>query len=120
MVSYDPNLIIQFADRLYARANRLIATYVIRGFLLGGLVPGLLFFIVSRVAGGAGLRMGEGLCVFLPLGAIGAAIGWSIATEKVFVLKLQAQQALCQLQIEMNTRKQGASSGTPGSSSPSA
>jgi hypothetical protein len=43
------------------------------------------------------------------IGAIlGGAMGYAIGTEKAFTLRLQAQVALCQVQIEANTRAQAA------------
>jgi hypothetical protein len=35
---------------------------------------------------------------------VGGVIGYFIGTERAFVLRLQAQIALCQVQIERNTR----------------
>ena len=94
MAQYDPKVIYEFAERLYNKANTIIASYVLTGALLGGIVS----YIITRVAnGGVGLFI-----VFIALGAIG---GYFIGKEKVFMLKLQAQTALCQVRIEENTRK---------------
>lgn len=41
--------------------------------------------------------MGVGLVLF-------GLLGWALGRERAFVLKLQAQTALCQTQIELNTR----------------
>lgn len=87
-VIYDPAVIQEFADRLYAKANGIIRSYIIMGVIL------LCF---------GGLATGE-----VVLGAIGAVIGgvvgYSMGKEKAFSHKLQAQTALCQVQIEKNSR----------------
>lgn len=86
-MKYDATIIETFAERLYKKANSIIFTYTLAGIglgALGGLIghtPGALF--------GA-----------LILGFI----GYSIGTDKAFQYKLQAQTALCQVQIERNTR----------------
>lgn len=112
MTRYDPSIIRHFADMLYARARAIVLTYTIVGFLLGGATgagaAGLLFimlatfggarsnaaFVVLMVAGSAGA-----VCAIL-----GAIVGRNAGLAKAFGLKLQAQTALCQVQIEQNTR----------------
>lgn len=90
MTQYDPQIIITFADRLYAQARGAITTSIIIGFLLGG---------------GAGLFFGEGELILALIGAVilGAGGYWQ-GQGRAFKLKLQAQTALCQAKIEANTR----------------
>ena len=87
-VIYDPAVIQEFADRLYDKASGIIRSYTIMGVILLGF---------------AGLATGE-----VVLGAIGAVVGgvvgYSMGKEKAFAHKLQAQTALCQVQIEKNSR----------------
>jgi hypothetical protein len=106
MVAYDANVIVQFADRLYRQAQRMAVAYAVRGFVLGALV-GFGVLAVSRIAG---LATGELVLTSGFLGLLGAALGWSIGRERAFSLRLQAQQALCQVQIEANTRPSSATS----------
>jgi len=91
MINYDPQVIYQFADALYRQANQIIISYA----LLGGLV-GL----------GAGYYVNKSLGLYAVLGAVIAGlIGYALGVQRAFVLKLQAQTALCQVKIEENTRK---------------
>ena len=87
-VEYDPKVIQEFSDRLYAKANGIIRSYTILGVLLLGI---------------AGLATQEP--IFGLMGAVlGGVIGYSLGKEKAFNYKLQAQTALCQVQIETNSR----------------
>ena len=61
------------------------------------------------------IGLAAGYFAFKGLGAtlgvlIGAGLGFYLGQQKAFILKLQAQTALCQAQIERNTRskEQGA------------
>ncbi len=95
-VQYEPSLIQQFAQRLYERANSTILLYTVFGALVGGLIGALL----SGAVGNRGAGAPFALCGMLVLGLVGHALG----SEKAFWIKLQAQTALCQAQIEKNTR----------------
>jgi hypothetical protein len=95
MILYDPNVIHQHAQRLYDRALGIVVIYAVGlGLLglLGGAVVGSTIFgefqVITALLGGAAL------------GLIGVAIG----RERSFELRLQAQTALCQVQIELNSR----------------
>ena len=90
MVSYEPQLIQQFADKLYSQASRVMLAYAGAGAL-----------------GGFGLgSIHNAMTGFVCL-ALGGLVGLSLGSSRAFVLKLQAQQALCQLQTEVNTRQVG-------------
>lgn len=94
MVAYDPQVIYQFADRLYRQAGQII----VASTFLGGLV-GL----------GAGYVVKESLDRYALLGAVlFGLICFALGVQRAFVLKLQAQTALCQVRIEENTRGAGA------------
>jgi len=91
MVSYDPAVIRNFAQTLYDRAATIMFVYTAIGVAIGGTVGKLAFgntgmFILAAFAGG---------------------IGYFIGSQRAFMLKLQAQTALCQVQIERNTQAQG-------------
>jgi hypothetical protein len=94
--SYDPAVIQQNAERLLRQAASISISYAIRGLLLGGAVVGFAFLFVGK--GHVGLPE-----IFIGA-AIGLGVGFSIGREKGFQLRLQAQTALCYLQIEANTR----------------
>ena len=88
-VQYDPSIIRGFASQLYRRANLIILGWAVFGALAGFVLTAILasrtFGVIGSVAG-------------LILGVI---IGAGIA----FQYKLQAQLALCLVQIEENTRR---------------
>ncbi len=92
-MEYDKKVIEQFADKLYKRANSTIVTYTVFGLLIG-LFAGAAVFASTK----------NGLFFFLTLLVFGF-IGYAIGSDKAFLLKLQAQLALCQAQIETNTKK---------------
>ncbi len=96
LAEYDSKIIHKFADRLYSQAQTVLFTYpLIGGLLVAGIIYG--FELYSRTT------TNHHLFGFI----VGALIGYLIATEKAFKLKLEAQTALCQAKIEENTRKQG-------------
>ena len=97
MVQYDPKIINEFADRLYRKANTVIAFYTIGGMVIGAFAG----YLVGRDIGLIGSDIG-----FFLLGAIlvGGA-GYYAGREKTLELKFRAQTALCQVKIEENTRK---------------
>lgn len=93
-VSYDAQVIQSFADQLYKQAARIVATYAIRGFLLAGPLAGFAAAVSGR----------SSIVPALVAGLIGAFIGASMGQGKANALRLQAQTALCQVQIETNTK----------------
>ncbi len=99
MTTYDPAFIQRFADRLYSRAAIAVVTSAVLGLLIGFLLaPMLLQNLPVAIA----TRCPDWL-VAVVLGAIGCAQG----LERSFALRLQAQTALCQVEIERNTRPNG-------------
>jgi hypothetical protein len=94
---YDPKIVQKFADILYSRADFIVMMYV------------LIFLLIGAVFGAAVLGVLMNSIPFgvvgLILGALlGGAIGYSAGQAKAFILRLQAQCALCMIQIENNTR----------------
>jgi hypothetical protein len=85
MAAYDRDVIYEFANRLYSKAETVTFSYTIIGILLGG--SACLFSKTSGVI----------------LAVIFGIIGFLIGNEKAFWYKLQAQVALCQAEIETNT-----------------
>ncbi len=100
MVSYDESVIIEFADRLYRRARSIVVTWTLFG---GGFASLLGWLAGSRYAEWAGHpTVAKDLVVIA--GLVGALAGFIAGRERSFALRLQAQTALCQAQIERNTR----------------
>jgi hypothetical protein len=94
---YDPTVIQRFADRLYEEANRIVYTYAVGGFVIGGVGAGAL----GMSAGGIGAVPIAGLVGGVVLGCLFAIAGYA----KGNAMRLQAQTALCQVQIEANSRR---------------
>jgi len=109
MVTYDANIISEFADRLYRRANWIIFTCTLIGLIVGG-VSGWYAQDSSKVwmpanVSVAGNKLGDfaSALPFVTAGIVGV-FGYLVGRERAFWLKLRAQTALCQLRIEENTR----------------
>lgn len=96
MVQYDPKIIQQAADGLYAQARSITLTALVAGAAIGAL-------------GGYAIGKEFGALV---AGVVGAFAGVAIARQRAFVLQLQAQTALCQMEIERNTRGSAPRDGT--------
>lgn len=96
MPRYEASIIERFAEKLYARANWTIAIYTLIGAAVG--FGGSFYFA---------LQAREEWIYILGI-VVGAAIGFYMGTQRAFMLKLQAQTALCQIEIERNTRAQPA------------
>lgn len=97
---YDPGILQQYADELYRQAwDILFITAVQYGFVA---------FALGWLLANAGLRPGgvDTSTMNIIVTAIGIVFGVSAGRRKAFAFKLQAQQILCQRQIEFNTRQQ--------------
>ncbi len=102
MVRYDSRVLQQFAEMLYTKAQNIVITYAVLGLVLGGIVGLVLKFTVSLGRDLSAIR--TALTWAPPL--LGLAAGISTGRMKAFMLRLEAQRTLCQLQIETNTRAQ--------------
>lgn len=90
---YDAGIIERFADKLYARAASIVVVYALLG---------------AFVALGAGVAIFAGIqnvVVAIIAGATILVIAILLGQQRAFQLRLQAQLALCQVQIERNTRQ---------------
>jgi len=94
-VSYEPEFIKDFANGLYKQAQYVVPLHFFIGIFLGLfvfnaisiLLINMLDFLISSI----------GVLV-------GGVMGLQAGRDKAAQLKLQAQLALCQLNIEENTR----------------
>jgi hypothetical protein len=94
VVKYDRTVIQQFAERLYAQARTVIVVWTILG-AIGGLIAG---------AAVADALDSQQTLAFVGVGALLVAlVGFKFGQGRAFALRLQAQMALCQTQIEENT-----------------
>jgi hypothetical protein len=96
MVKYDAEVIVTFAESLYRQASSIVRTYTVVAVLAGLFVGGVVGHVVTDTGGWlAGAVVGALLFGFA---------GFRLGQQRAFVLRLQAQVALCQVQIEANTR----------------
>ncbi len=100
MTEYDPGTIRKYADQLYARANWIVAEYVIAGTVLGFLGGGVWGFIIASEPS----KPPTATLAAVVAGALLGGLFYSIGRSKALQLKAQAQQMLCWVRIENNTR----------------
>lgn len=97
MPSYDPAVIVKFAEKLYDDAQWITFVHAFIGFFIGAAIG----ITIS-------LSLPPGPSITLPfslvLGLLGCAIGAIHGYRKGFDLRLKAQTALCQLQIESHLK----------------
>lgn len=100
MIEYDGSVVRAFAESLYTRAKIIVWAYT-----AAGAFPGLL--VALGAAKGVMLFAGNDDTMMV-VGVVGAVLlglaGYANGRGKAFLLKLQAQTALCQVKIEENTR----------------
>lgn len=105
-VSYDENVIVTFAERLYSRSAAIVIVYTLFGAVIGALV-------VKGVVAAYRINSDATNGVTIVIALIFAVLGGMIGSARAFTLRLLAQQALCQLQIERNTRGLTAANSAP-------
>ena len=100
MVKYDPGIIQRFAEILYGRARVIIFIMTLVGFLVG-----------LGVGNALGPQLAESFKNLdliqvsrWGLAPVGGLLGYIVGNAIAFWYKLRAQLALCQRQIEINTR----------------
>ena len=106
MTTYDENVLQQYADDLYRQAKGIIFWTAVRY----GLAVFLVSVILSMAVAASQKQVStdaanSGVILVMFLTVVGIAVGVDAGRRKAFMLKLQAQQILCQRQTEMNTRK---------------
>lgn len=98
---YDAALIQSLANRLYSQSRIVVINYTVIGAFL--------FSAIFYFAASPGRNFVDlfGLAPTKALGVgllIGVVLGFMLGQRKSYQLVMQAQIALCQLQIEKNTR----------------
>jgi predicted lipid-binding transport protein (Tim44 family) len=93
VTTYDPDVIKEFARRLYVRAGWVELLSLAAGAIIG------LVFATPFARGEFGQN------AFIVGIFLGGIAGYFYGSQKSFMYKLLAQQALCQAQIEENTRR---------------
>ncbi len=97
---YDPSIIELSAARLYSKADA-----VVMGSIATGMVIGAAFGAVPLTSLGAAWPIPSifGVATLIVGAVLGGIIGYTIGDARAFGYRIQAQSALCQLQIERNT-----------------
>lgn len=103
MVNYDESILVQMADRLYKRASSIIFTLGLFGAFFGGAM-GLGVSTSIMLSAGQSDFAGVVLVIGLIGAVMGGIAGALIARERAFMLRLQAQTIMVQVQMERNTR----------------
>jgi len=106
VTTYDENVLQQYANDLYQQAKWIVVMSALRYGLVVFLVSvGISMVVASSQKHIATDSANAGVVLVLFLTLIGILVGADAGRRKAFMLKLQAQQILCQRQTELNTRK---------------
>ena len=103
VTTYDENVLQQYADDLYQQAKWIVVMSALRYGAAVFLVSFVANIVIANTQKHVPADSGMMLVLFLTL--IGVLAGAGAGRRKAFMLKLQAQQILCQRQTEINTRK---------------
>jgi hypothetical protein len=95
--TYNADVIKEFASRLYRKAAAVAALFAICCSLIAAAIGGEATSYLNSTGkfGLLGVVLG---------GAFGLLVGLAVGRQLGFRWRLQAQLALCQVQIELNTR----------------
>jgi hypothetical protein len=102
-VDYDPQVIEQFAASLYRKAIAAQKGSIVVGVVLGALIGGIPLTPLREWAGWP-VPHAFGYATLLAGAIVGGIIGYVIGDARSFGYKLQAQAALCQVEIQRNTQ----------------
>jgi hypothetical protein len=97
---FDPRIIEAFAERLYSKASSFLVGSVVVGVVLGmafGAVP------LTSLGESWPIPSMFGFATMLVGAILGGIVGYAVGDTRAFGYKLQAQTALCQLEIERNS-----------------
>ena len=95
MVEYDVKFIKEYAGSLYKQAKSIVPAHFFIGIFIGFFVFGTISYKL----------IGDLDFLIVACGILcGGVMGYGSGNNKAVELKLKAQQALCQIQIEENTR----------------
>jgi hypothetical protein len=91
LVEFDPRVGKRFASQLYTRAYVMLAIAALLGFAAGFILTAPWAWLAGRDP--------------MAMGGLGAVVGIIVGEWRSLMLKVRAQEILCQLKIEKNTRK---------------
>jgi hypothetical protein len=100
-VDYDPQVIEKFAASLYRKAMSSQKGSVAVGVLLGAIFGGI---PLTSLGASWPIPHSFGFATMFAGAIVGGVIGFVIGDARSFGYKLQAQAALCQVEIQRNTQ----------------
>jgi hypothetical protein len=100
-VDYDPQVIEQFAASLYRKAIAAQKGSIVVGVVLGSILGAL---PLTSIGNPWHVPSAFGYATKLVGAIVGGLIGYVIGDARSFGYKLQAQAALCQVEIQRNTQ----------------
>lgn len=100
-VDYDPQVIEQFAASLYRKALAAQKGSIVVGVVLGMILGGI---PLTSLGNPWHVPHAFGYATLLVGAIVGGLIGFVIGDARSFGYKLQAQAALCQVEIQRNTQ----------------
>jgi hypothetical protein len=100
-IDYDPYVIEAFAESLYRKAAAARRGSTAVGVVLGGAFGGV---PLTSLGEAWPIPQSFGFATLMVGAIVGALIGHVIGDARAFGYKLQAQAALCQVEIQRNTQ----------------
>lgn len=100
-VDYDPQVIERFAESLYRKAISAQKGSIVVGVVLGAVFGGI---PLTSLGDNWPVPHAFGFATLLVGAIIGGLVGYVIGDARSFGYKLQAQAALCQVEIQRNTQ----------------
>jgi hypothetical protein len=101
---FDSNILQQYADQLYSQAKWIVFWMALKYGIIVFLAAFGLAFAVGSQRQIEASTASSWLAIAAILTVAGIFAGVDAGRRKAFNLKLQAQELLCQRQIELNTR----------------
>jgi hypothetical protein len=95
---YDPTLLNDLANKLQTGTKRVVLIFTVMGALMGAAVGSYIYMATTTES-----KLQVALWTVML-----AVFGWVVGRERAFTMSVRAQEILCQLRIEENTRAKAA------------